>query len=371
MKRSLSFMRGVLGATLIALGLLGSTAAVAKDARVVVIAEGESFGSVPKFRLWADGRFMGEARLGRLPDKSGGVVTQPTGEALAHYGGQSVFIVPDIANVRFLGIGFSSDAGWSEGKLGVRSLTITGITVDGVQFDPRSLIPAGDANAEVSGKRVVLRQEGLFRVKRPASGWTQRTATATTVLARNQALKRLAAADKERRKAEARLAAAAEERRKVMAARLAAAEEVRKKAEAARFDAARDATQGEWTKRAVTKASTSGACGNIAALEITGYKENRAELPDGAAARLAGVARSLKGSPCRVSITGYASIDMSLLPAAGNVKPDIERMSMARAAAVASELKRLGVDADQITTASVIGDVVDQVSISITPRTQP
>ncbi len=42
-------------------------------------------------------------------------------------------------------------------------------------------------------------------------------------------------------------------------------------------------------------------------------------------------------------------------------------MSMARAAAVASELKRLGVAADQITTASAISDVVDQVSISITP----
>ena len=243
--------------------------------------------------------------------------------------------------------------------------------MDGVQFDPRALVPAGDASAEVSGKRVVLRQEGLFRVKRPASGWTQRTATATTVLARNQALKRLAAADKERRKAEARLAAAAEERSKVMAARLAAAEEERKKAEAARLEAARDATQRERTKRAVTKASTSGACGSIAALEITGYEEDRAELPNGAAARLAGVARSLKGSPCRVNITGYASIDMSSLPAAGNVKPDIERMSMARAAAVASELKRLGVAADQITTASAISDVVDQVSISITPRTQP
>ena len=84
MKRSMSFMRDVLGATLIALGLLGSTAAAAKDARVVVIAEGESFGSVPRFRLWADGYFVGEARLGRLPDRSGGVVTQPTGEMLAH-----------------------------------------------------------------------------------------------------------------------------------------------------------------------------------------------------------------------------------------------------------------------------------------------
>ena len=362
---NMSFMRQVLAAALIALGLLGSTGAAAKDALVVVIAEGKSFGSEPKFRLWADGRLVREAQLGRLPDTSIGVVTQLMGEMLAHYGGRFEFTVPNIEKVKYLGIGFGSRAGSSEGQLGVRSLTITGITVDGVQFDPRALIPAGDASAEVSGKRVVLRQEGLFRVKRPASGWTQRTATTALarnqvlaknqVLARNQALKKLAAVDKERRN------------RKAEAARRMAAEEERRKAEAARLEAAREARQGEWTRRAVTKASTSGACGNIAALEITGYEENRAELPNGAAARLAGVARSLKGSPCRVNITGYASIDTSLLPAAGNVKPEIERMSMARAAAVASELKRLGVAADQITTASATSDVVDQVSISITP----
>ena len=46
---------------------------------------------------------------------------------------------------------------------------------------------------------------------------------------------------------------------------------------------------------------------------------------------------------------------MFLVVGAEKVRPAVERMSMARAAAVARELRRLGVAADQITTAAAIG----------------
>ena len=114
----------------------------------------------------------------------------------------------------------------------------------------------------------------------------------------------------------------------------------------------------------------------MAALEIHGYKENRAELPPGAARQLAAVARSLKGSRCRVKVVGYASdkrkkqlkkllssaqsaIVASELKELGinpdQIEPAIARMSLARAAAVARELQRLGVGADQISTTSAVG----------------
>ena len=118
----MSFMRNALVAALIVLGLLGTTAAAAKDARVVVVAEGESFGAIPKFRLWADARLVGEAQLGRSPGTSG---AETTDENLVHYGGQFEFIVRNVQNVQFLGIGFANDTNSSSGKPGVRSLTIT------------------------------------------------------------------------------------------------------------------------------------------------------------------------------------------------------------------------------------------------------
>ncbi len=156
-------------------------------------------------------------------------------------------------------------------------------------------------------------------------------------------------AEQERRKAEA-ARIADEERRKTEVARISVEERLE-----ARLKSAKDAKQRTRTKRSDARASAAGACRNTAALEITGYKETRAELPSGAARQLASVANSLKGGQCRVTITGYGSIDMFVLLAADKVKPAIERMSMARAATVASELKRLGVAADQITTASTIG----------------
>ena len=176
MEYSVVFMRNVLGAGAIAFGVLGNTGAAAKDARVVVVAEGESYEGVPKFRVWADAGLVGEAQLGRSPDTSVGVATQSLGETLLLYSGRFEFIVPNIENVRFLGIGFTNNAGSSEGKPGVRSLTITEITVDGVEFDPRALTSATVASADVGQKRIALSREGLFRLKRPVGGWTRRTA---------------------------------------------------------------------------------------------------------------------------------------------------------------------------------------------------
>ena len=212
-------MRNALVATLIVLGLLGTTAAAAKDARVVVDAEGESFGAIPKFRLWADARLVGEAQLGRSPGTSG---AETTDENLVHYGGRFEFIVRNVQNVKFLGIGFANDTDSSSGKPGVRSLTITGISVDGVAFDPGALTRSEDAGATVGRKSGVLRQEGLFRLKRPAGGWAQRTPRETP-------------AETQARKLEAR---------KKEAARLAAAEEETKKAESARLTAAEDKREG-------------------------------------------------------------------------------------------------------------------------------
>jgi outer membrane protein OmpA-like peptidoglycan-associated protein len=162
--------------------------------------------------------------------------------------------------------------------------------------------------------------------------------------------KEAAQIEEKRRKAEA-ARNAEEERRKVEAARIAEAE--RRKAEAARI--AKEEHLTEATRRTARQEDDRKACRNIAALEIRGYQGDRAELPSGAAGQLAGIARSLKGNRCRVRIAGYASMDMFLLLTADKVRPAVERIAMARATAVASELKRLGVALDQITTVSVIG----------------
>ena len=222
MEFSVIFMRNVFGAALIAFSVLGNTGAAAKDARVVVVAEGESYEGVPKFRLWADNRLVGEAQLGRSPDPPLGVAPQSLGETLLHYSGRFEFIVPTIEKVRFLGIGFSNNAESSEGKGGVRSLTITEIIVDGVDFDPRALSSATVASADVGQKRFALSRDGLFRLKRPDGGWSRRTAAKGS--GGNEMLKK---------KEAARLAAAEEERKKAEAARIT--EEERKKAEAERI----------------------------------------------------------------------------------------------------------------------------------------
>jgi hypothetical protein len=202
-KHSISFLWSVLAAGWIVLGHLGSTPAVAKDARVVVTAKGESFGSVPKFRLWADARLIGEAQLARLPDASDGAAMQSGAERSEHYGGQFEFIVPNIERVRFLGMGFARSADSSEGKFGVRSLTITGIAVDGVPLDPRAMqkAPATAAATDAGQEPVTLSAEGLFRLKRPAGGWTRRTALKASES--EKLAKEAAQIEEKRRKAEA------------------------------------------------------------------------------------------------------------------------------------------------------------------------
>ncbi len=64
-----SGLKSVISASLIAIGVLGVTSAHAMDARVVVIAEAESSRGVPRFRLVADDRVIGEAQLGRSLDE--------------------------------------------------------------------------------------------------------------------------------------------------------------------------------------------------------------------------------------------------------------------------------------------------------------
>ena len=176
-------------------------------------------------------------------------------------------------------------------------------------------------------------------------------------------------AEEERRKAEV-----AQKRQKAEAVRLASAEEERKEAaasETSQTGAAKVAQQ----ERAKVKIAEPSGCGSVA-LEITGYKNNRAELPKGAAGQLAAVAKSLKGTRCRVRITGHASnkeqkrvrttlfhgrhdpVDKAVVSfgiPADQIEPSIDRMSRARAAAVARELRRLGVAADQISTSAAIG----------------
>jgi outer membrane protein OmpA-like peptidoglycan-associated protein len=125
------------------------------------------------------------------------------------------------------------------------------------------------------------------------------------------------------------------------------------------------APQTEGAQRA--PAAAPNGCKNIATLEITGYRENQTRLPRPAAKQLAAVAKALRGSHCRVRIIGYASDPgpnglrdiLFRVPAAAvapaKVRPAIQKMSMARASAVARELKRLGVGPGQIKTAASIG----------------
>jgi hypothetical protein len=403
--------RHALGASLVAFVVLG-TGVAAKDARIVITAEGKSAGSAPKFRLWADGRLVGEAELGRSPEKSAREVAPPQGKDLEHYDGRFEFIVRNIERVRRLGIGFSTKTGSSHGKPGALSLTLTGISVDGVPLDPKAFLPGAVGGEEIGPTRVVLTRDGLYRIKRPAGGWAEfagkgpaaqeapreknevqaaspaiasekrkkaeaarialeekRKAEAAKLAAqarKKEEAGRLAAAKETRRKLEAARIAAEEARRKAEAARIAleeeraklerawvALEEQRTKAEAARLDVAGGAGQNEPAPGDGTTAS--GSCKDIAALEITGYEETAAELPNEATGQVARLATSLKGSRCRIRITAYASMDMFPLPSAHEVKPDVERRSMARAAAVARELESLGVAADRITTATSIG----------------
>jgi hypothetical protein len=310
------------------------------------------------------------------------------GETPAHYEGRFEFTVQNIEKVRLLGIGFSTMAGWSEEKPGVRSLTITGITVDGAPLDPSALTTAAaHPGAELGPNGLVLRQDGLFRLKRPAGGWTQLIAekepARKPALSKEEAPKKAEAAlevmaEEVRKKAEAarlaadarkkeeaaRLKAAEEDRKKAAAARLLAAEQERRKLETARLAAeekrqvarlevAKDAGQSEPTVGTNTSASRS--CKRFIILEITGYEQSTADLPSGASGRLATLAKSLKDTRCQVRITAYAGMDMFVLLGADEVKPAVERLSKARAATVAKELQRLGIATDQITTATAIG----------------
>ncbi len=217
-------------------------------------------------------------------------------------------------------------------------------------------------------------------------------------------------AEKERKKAEAariaqdekaekaRLAVEKKKRQKAAAVRPAAAEEERKKTAAASLPAGdktgnatppktaarsgksktsqQEVAKVARQKRAKVKVAGPSGCGSVAALDITGYKNNRAELPQGAAGQLAVVAKSLKGTRCRIRITGHASNkerrrvptllfqarteEVAAEPRGLGITADplgfsVGRMSRARAAAVARELRRLGVAADQISTGAAIG----------------
>jgi len=155
-------LRSCIAVSVIALGALGGADAYATDARVVVIAEGESSRGVPKFRLKADSRLIGEAQLGR---SLGGEIAGQQPANTMRYSGRFEFFVQNIEKVTFLEIEIPNDKKDQEETPADVTLAITGFSVNGVRFDPASLaFVDGTASPKLQGR---------LRLARPATGWTE------------------------------------------------------------------------------------------------------------------------------------------------------------------------------------------------------
>jgi hypothetical protein len=154
-------------------------AGAAPAAEIVLIAAGEAYQGPPEFRVLANGKVLGTARVTQAIDTSGGEGLPLEGEQLKQHAQRFVFpVAQDIRDIESIEIEFVNDAWAGEGKPGDRNLYFLSLSVrtDGLSssYGPMSFTPIGkEGNPLLTESYAVFYSGGKLRLNRPAGGWVE------------------------------------------------------------------------------------------------------------------------------------------------------------------------------------------------------
>lgn len=148
----------------------------AKDLNVIIVAGGEAYDGLPRFRLLADGKTIGEADVDNaLQPKDGksqlggrGPNLDTVGSSLRKFS----FTVPDGDKVSQYSVQFLNDAWGGAGSTLDRNLWIREVTVGGTRYPADKLTGDGKTSQIANGLAVLL-MNGSVTLQRPDAGWPE------------------------------------------------------------------------------------------------------------------------------------------------------------------------------------------------------
>ncbi len=151
----------------------------AKDLNVTIIAGGEAYDGLPRFRLLADGKTIGEADVdhalqpknGKSPLDGRGPNLDTVGSSLRKFS----FTVPDGDKVSQYSIQFLNDAWGGAGSTLDRNLWVREVIVGGTRYPADKLTGDGKTSQIANGLAVLL-MNGSVTLQRPDAGWPEAVA---------------------------------------------------------------------------------------------------------------------------------------------------------------------------------------------------